>query len=263
MNKKILFFDIDGTLITEDTDRIPESTIASIREARSKGHLAFVNTGRTYAMIEPNIREIGFDGYVCGCGTYIRIKEEVLLYKTLDSFTCAKIIQLLRHCKIEAVLEGREDAYFDVDANLSEHLLKTKDNFARRGLGLAKNWDTKGLTFDKFFCEANEYSDIKTFKEHISKEFDVIDRGNDHFENVPKGYSKATGIEYLLNYYQLPLENAYAFGDSSNDLPMFEYVPNSIAMGGSDSCILDIATYITKDIHEDGIAHALKHLEII
>ena len=44
MEQKLLFFDIDGTLITEGTGRIPESTRKAIKMAREEGHLLFVNT---------------------------------------------------------------------------------------------------------------------------------------------------------------------------------------------------------------------------
>ena len=63
MNKtrRILFFDIDGTLITDDGKRyFPDSAKEAIQKARENGHLAFINTGRTLVSIEPRIREIGF-----------------------------------------------------------------------------------------------------------------------------------------------------------------------------------------------------------
>ena len=70
-DRKIVFFDIDGTLIDGPTHQIPQSAVEAIRKLRENGHLAFINTGRTLVSIEPRIREIGFDGLVCGCGTHI------------------------------------------------------------------------------------------------------------------------------------------------------------------------------------------------
>lgn len=67
MKQKIVFFDIDGTLITEDGNQtLPESTVYAIQELRRRGHLAFINSGRTlFNVIEqPYILRIGFDGYV-------------------------------------------------------------------------------------------------------------------------------------------------------------------------------------------------------
>ena len=46
MNRKLIFFDIDGTIIPEDTGVIPESTKEAIKKAKENGHLVFINTGR-------------------------------------------------------------------------------------------------------------------------------------------------------------------------------------------------------------------------
>ena len=68
-----------------------------------------------------------------------------------------------------------------------------------------------------------------------------------------KDTSKATGIQFLLDYFNLPLENSYAFGDSNNDLPMLKYAGNSIAMGNAMKEILPFCTYQTTDIEDNGI----------
>ena len=83
------------------------------------------------------------------------------------------------------------------------------------------------------------------------------------WEIVPKGCSKATGIQRLMDYYNVPLEDCYAVGDSTNDLSMLEFVPNSIAMGNSMKEILPYCAYQTADLEDDGIEKALKHYGII
>ncbi|MGL4666080.1 MAG: HAD hydrolase family protein [Clostridium butyricum] len=49
------------------------------------------------------------------------------------------------------------------------------------------------------------------------------------------------------------------FGDGINDIGMFNYVKNSIAMGNSCQEIKDIASFITKKSNEDGIEYACKY----
>ena len=46
MSRKALFFDIDGTLLSEITRQVPESAKEALKEARKKGHLVFINSGR-------------------------------------------------------------------------------------------------------------------------------------------------------------------------------------------------------------------------
>ena len=70
-NRKLLFFDIDKTLLTPYPWTVPDSAKQALKEARYNGHLLFINSGRTYTMIPEIIKEMGFDGYVCGCGSQI------------------------------------------------------------------------------------------------------------------------------------------------------------------------------------------------
>ena len=51
-NRKILFFDIDGTLLSHRTLQIPESAKRAIRKAKENGHLIFINTGRTISLFK-------------------------------------------------------------------------------------------------------------------------------------------------------------------------------------------------------------------
>lgn len=105
---------------------------------------------------------------------------------------------------------------------------------------------------------------VKELRKVTDKYFQCIDRGNNFLEFVPHGYSKATGIKYLVEHFGLDFDDAYAFGDSSNDLPMLRYVKNSVAMGNSDPASLkDEVAYVTDNASRDGIAKALKRFGFI
>ena len=66
-----LFFDIDGTILSEITHKIPESALEALRKAQENGHKTFINTGRTICSVPPMIKRISFDGFLCGCGTHL------------------------------------------------------------------------------------------------------------------------------------------------------------------------------------------------
>ena len=83
------------------------------------------------------------------------------------------------------------------------------------------------------------------------------------YEMIQKGYSKATGIQFLCEYLGKSMEDCYVFGDSENDRAMLEAVPNSIAMGNAQESIKSACSYVTADIEEDGIYKAMKHFGLI
>lgn len=48
---KALFFDIDGTLVSFQTHRIPDSTVQAIRQSKELGIKVFISTGRPFSLI--------------------------------------------------------------------------------------------------------------------------------------------------------------------------------------------------------------------
>lgn len=261
--KKAVFFDIDGTIVTEDERSIiPESTKRAIMQLRKNGHLAFINTGRTIFNINNELKEIGFDGYLCGCGTYIEFGGEVMLYNKLDKAFCRQLSEIIREYGAYPVYERSDSVFFDKEAMNHPGVMYIKQVFLKDVVNIEHTADEEDFSFDKFVIWTDEKTDIEPLFREISKNFAIIDRGDGFYETVPLGFSKATAIEMILEKTGISLENAYAIGDSMNDLPMLKAVPNSIAMGGAEK-IYPYVSFITKPIEEDGIEYALRHFGII
>lgn len=267
-----LFFDIDGTLISEKTGKIPESAIKAIEKAGEHGCLTFINTGRTYFFVPIVLKQIPFDGFLCGCGTHIishfpndTSKElHTLYHRPIPKEESLEIIEKLQECNIDGVLEGECFNYFSHENSRFEQINQIRDSFSGNVTGSAHFFDDPDICADKFVIWTDEKSDITTFLEFAkNKHYDMIDRRFGFYEAVPEGHSKATAIEYILKQFNLTKEHAYVFGDSANDLPMFTCVENTIAMGEYDPVLTPYISYITKTVEEDGIFYALKHFKFI
>ena len=80
---KALFFDIDGTLVSFETHRIPSSTIEALEAAHAKGLKIFIATGRPKAIIN-NLSELQdrnlIDGYITMNGAYCFVGEDLQKY---------------------------------------------------------------------------------------------------------------------------------------------------------------------------------------
>jgi hydroxymethylpyrimidine pyrophosphatase-like HAD family hydrolase len=78
-----------------------------------------------------------------------------------------------------------------------------------------------------------------------------------------KEHDKSKGIEAFLNYAGIDKNDTIAFGDGYNDITMMSAVGCGIAMGNAVDAVKEAADYVTSDVFEDGIYHALKHFELI
>ena len=263
-NRKALFFDIDGTLLSEGKDRkVPESARKALLQAREKGHLVFVNTGRTWCETKEIRHLIDADGWLCGCGTYLMAEGEVIYDWRIAPERGAELIKLIRDCGMDGVLEGVEACYMQKAPSPASAVEQCRQDFSALGIVSEKTWDDEGISFSKFCLVTDENSCLERFKEETREDLEVIDRGSTFVEVVPREHSKAAAIERILRQYGLSLEDAWVFGDSMNDLSMFQYVPNAVVMGKHDKELESYASFITKTVEEDGIAFAMEKFGLI
>ncbi len=263
MKKGILFFDIDGTLISDDGKRvIPKSTKSALKQAKENGYLLFINTGRVYCNVEDHMRALGFDGYICGCGTNIYLGERELLYHTVPRERCLEIAMRCEKMKMHPWFERRDGNYFDQRTVFEGELRSLREFFEAAG-SIRGDIRSEDFSFDKFVVWYEEGSEVEAFKTMVEEDFRIIDRGSHFFEVVPKGFSKATGMELLLKELGLEKKDSYAFGDSTNDLEMLRFSPNSVAMGNACEEVKQQVDFVTGDLYEDGIAMACRHYGII
>lgn len=263
---KIVFFDIDGT-ICDDTMEIPESTITAIRTLRENGHLAFLCSGRARGNIRSKkLEAIGFDGVIAACGNHVELNGEVIYERILETDIVKKIIRLCREHRMPIVLEGPVKHWLDANGFESDpyvdYLLADLGDAA---IMLAEGPDayTDDIYINKFSADIMEYTDFDAIRSELEDVFDFLLHEGNVLECVPKGTSKATGIQWLCNHLDISQEDTYAIGDSVNDLDMLGYVGHGIAMGNASQVAKDAAEYITTDIHDDGIYNALKHYGLI
>ncbi len=261
MMKKALFFDIDGTLISEQTGQVPNSTFEALTQAKENGHLLFVNTGRTRCSIPPALFPLPFDGFLCGCGTELIYNGTSFYHASLPAEEVRSLLRSFSTYDCDGILEASDAIYFPNGYSRFSEIERIRRMF--QNMGIAKTFGDKIGPVDKFIFFADLRSNPIPLIESLSARYQVIDRRNGLFEAVPKNHSKATAIRAILKKFFIGTENAYVFGDSTNDIPMFECVPNAIAMGHHDKDLEPFCSYITRTVEAGGVYHALKHFDLI
>ena len=78
-----------------------------------------------------------------------------------------------------------------------------------------------------------------------------------------KGDTKQKGIDEIIRYFDIKLEDTMAFGDGGNDISMLRHAAIGVAMGQAKEDVKAAADYVTAPIDEDGISKAMKHFGII
>lgn len=258
----LIFFDIDGTLVGEDGRVIPKSARAAVQRARANGHICMINTGRTQTLVGTELTEqTEFDGLIMGCGTMVVYRGETLLHETFSPKDGARIIDGLRRYEIDACLEGTENNYRDSDDRIfTETYRRFISRFDEFGYG---SFQEAPGHFDKFFAYADRVEKMDGFCREFADNLDFVDRRGGFFEIIPKGFSKASAMDFVAGALGISMEETVAIGDSSNDIPMIERAHVGIAMGNATEDVKEIADYVSTDINDNGIENALRWLGAI
>ena len=260
---KYVFFDVDGTLWDEKMI-VPESTKLAIKMLQENGHKAFVCTGRAMGNVnDPQFDEIGFDGFIAACGNHVEMDGKILYERNMSYEDVKAIYDESREYNLPIIYEGTKFQWldregFDGDSYIDYIVQNLKDTAV-----FLDECELSEIEANKFSALVNEQTNYPAVEEALSDRFDFMDHGDGIIEAVPKGTSKATGIKWLCEHLNIPLEDTYALGDSINDLEMLAFVGHSIAMGNASQAAKAAAEYVTTHIHEDGVYNALKYYNLI
>lgn len=280
---KLLAFDLDGTLLTSNQE-IAESSLKAIREFIDKGNKMCIVSGRNYDIVKPIV-----DTYHLHCDLllnnghqYISSDDKVKKEIPMDQGTSIKILEILLNYNFHFALHTDQGKYIfaDKDQFFNDHIAMAK----KKRNGTLGNVEHAPLFVKKFFL-ANTHQ-VHTIDEFIASGAKIlkIDARNFDQENLKAGKAQILAISSiaihssfeafleitskdankatLLNDYanEIGVDHCdiYVFGDSMNDLELFESFPNSIAMGNSSQPILKLAKWITDTNDNDGIYKAIE-----
>lgn len=259
----VVFFDIDGTIIDNDSQVIPESTVGSIRKLRENGHIPVVNTGRPFTHIDPRLAAVDFAGFICACGMETVLDGKWLSRCKPEPELCRYVRDSILACDMYVTYEADGGALV-LDGRWSDHPLAQHEAKGMRGKGfpVPEIDSLPRPEFIKFCTYEKPHSRREEFIRRMEPWFDVIDR-DVLLEFVIKGCSKAEGMLALLEHLGISQEDTMAIGDSTNDLPMFSVAKHTVCMGNGMEELKQKAEFITASVMEDGIEKALRHFGLI
>lgn len=87
--------------------------------------------------------------------------------------------------------------------------------------------------------------------------------GQDILDLVAPGVDKATGLRRACKLLEIDPGDVVAFGDATNDVPMFQLVGHAVAMGNAWEDARAAADAVTASVDEDGFAAYLGRLGLV
>ncbi len=246
--KYLIFLDIDGTVLSDG--KIHPRTVRGIREAQKRGHMVFINTGRSMSIIPQIVLdEVRPDGIVGGLGAYIRVGSEVFLSETVSKELIKLSMDVAQMLDNTVILEGENASVSFLEATYlgTDHEVKSVEDIFERfpDINIEKMTYRRPLTeegtkmLEPYFAVFNHptYSEIGL-----------------------KGYSKAAGMELLRERLGIDKDHVIAMGDSDNDTLMLKAAGIAVVMGNGHPDVKKIADFISIDCADGGVGYAIEKL---
>ena len=254
MQKKYMFFDIDGTLTTSERGLQPtitQTTKETLIKLQKKGHFLAIATGRPYFMMKEIAQEVGIYNIVCNGGNDVYINGECIMSAPLEHQVALSIVhQCLEKeiafcvsCEDNLVRYSHNEAFAQVIKN--EHFLGELHILPDFAYDRVKE-------YKRLFIEQSRVDEIDFHDMMLGTMY-----GCNYVIVEPE--DKYRGIRVIMDMLEAPQAEVVVFGDGNNDIRMFQEAPISIAMGNAITELKAIATFVTHRSDEDGIAYASHH----
>ena len=259
INYPLIVSDFDGTLVHKDGTISNENKEKISAYIQAGGKFA-ISTGRLPAGILPRVRELGLTGMVCCCQGAIIMDIETgqpILEGKLPYETTLAIVEKMEELNLHIHLYDAWEYY----SNRDDDGLKFYEKAVRVKAKLVTDRPMSQFVKENHFqsykilAMVEEKDNARIIQEIKKAGFvgcEVTKSDNFLVEVINANYSKGTAVEYLANYYQIPLEKTIAIGDQHNDLPMIERAGLGIAVQNADESLKAKADYVTDRAHEEG-----------
>lgn len=259
-NYKILFLDIDGTILTPD-DTIEDSTKTAISEMKKQDIEVVLATGRPIHEIKELGQELNISSYIGYNGALGIFEGETIFAEPMPVEDVKYILEVAKENNHEVVLYTDSKNYLtDLDSDLvktflEQFHLRQNDTFTEKVID-----DILGITI---ITKEEDGEALYQFKDgiHLSQ---VNVEGMQHcFDVIRDKVNKGAGIQFLLNKLGIERESSIAFGDGMNDKEMLSFAGEGFAMGNAHPDLFQYAKHRTTDVNDSGIYNGLKSLGLL
>jgi Cof subfamily protein (haloacid dehalogenase superfamily) len=259
-NYKILFLDIDGTILTPD-DRIEDSTKVAINEMKKQDIEVVLATGRPVHEIKELGQELQISSYIGYNGALGIYEGDTIFAEPMNTEDVKYTLEVAKEKNHEVVLYTNSKNYLtDLDSDLvktflQQFHLRQNDVFTEEVIKdiLGMTIITKGDNGEAFY----RFNDGI----HLSQ---VNVEGMQHcFDVIRDQVNKGVGIQFLMNKLGIERESSIAFGDGMNDKEMLAYAGEGFAMGNAHPDLFKHAKHRTTNVTDSGIYNGLKSLGLL
>lgn len=251
---KYFFFDVDGTLHSPNHG-ISQSTKNTIKKLINKGWFVAIATGRSYPGAKEILAQTGIEYAIVDGGHKGYYKDTVLFNEPIDHAICKEIIEDALRLGIPVGISDDTTCYLQ-DERLVEKMSREHEwmKICKVDTFMIDNIFVKKVFLDMTEKEVSLFPSLTKINHLYLPVSELVVTDQDH---------KPRGIQQMLEHVGYAKGDVIVFGDSRNDIAMFNEATIAICMGSGVEQAKRKAHYVTEDVDHDGIEKACHHFHWI
>lgn len=260
MRYKILFLDIDGTILKSD-HTYSELTKEAIEQVKKQGIEVFFATGRPLHEITAPAAELKVDSFIGYNGAYAVYQHKTILDEPMDQDLIKRFLEIAKEHHHEAVLYSFGKNYF---TSLDHPVVRQFNRYfdLKENALFTQDVMDQILSLTVLNVMPSQAA-LYALDDHIRLS-QVHLKGTEHAYDVLRhNVNKGEAVKKVLEQLNIPKEQAIAFGDGMNDKEMLETVGESFAMGNAQPELFQYAKHKTTSVTDSGIFNGLKTLGLV
>ena len=259
--KKILFTDMDGTLLNDDSQVSPY-TRQVLRDISAKGHVIVLSSGRSIHSILDTASKLDIivpGMYICaanGAMIYECDSSKVLYYSPVS-------LEYVKSVWTLAIKEGIHIQTYSDRELLVPSKSKEVDYYMIRCPHPLIITDTPWTVLEKppvklLAIDLEDHDKLDRFGKKVADmypDLNTLFSNPMYLEVISKDAGKGNALKWLCNYLNIPISSSYAAGDQFNDISMISAAGTGIAMSNGDPAIFEFADVLSEfDNNHDGLS---------
>lgn len=256
---KMVVSDVDGTIMDE-SEKMP-SEIDELRDLIKEKKILFtIASGREYTQVRDLEKRLDIQLPIIICnGTAARTENEFIWCDSIPNETVLEICREADQLDMSVILSLPDNEYA---IRKTPFVLETIETYGRFGNILPIEEIEKGkVRVQKILIIEKKKEEIcrkmAEFLKRYEESLSVVDYGTS-FDIVPKGCTKASGMQRLLKRLDISEEDVMAVGDSFNDLEMLEYAKVGAAVNNAADELKENADYVCEKKYIQGVMEAIQ-----
>jgi Cof subfamily protein (haloacid dehalogenase superfamily) len=257
---KVLFLDIDGTLVTPD-NTVEDSTKAAIAQVQKKGIEVFLATGRPLHEIDDLAALLNIQSFIGYNGASAIFQKKDIFQEPMKETTVQQFLEIAAANGHEAVVYTNDSNYFTVlDSQMIQEFIDIFHLHKNEIYSPSINTKVLGMTLINL-----KENDISLYKSaegiHLSQV--NVDGMRHCYDVIRNKVNKGYGVQMILKQLGISKEQTIAFGDGMNDKEMLQNTGESFAMGNGHPDLFQYAKHKTSEVTNSGIYNGLKKLQLV